>query len=319
MPKQKWSKLPKPKITRLQKKKIAGMANAARDGDTRDNTKNTSIATMSTKKNTTIAAAQEGTTAAERETPLKRRAENISMMDSSNSESISDSDSDSSLVSEDNDGSSNKNKDNSEKIKETKKTMEGRQKKKKNVNQTVKRLTEIANKNPDLLEKILKMVSHTSKKGENYKEDAAKTTDTVPLKTVRSGDSVDKVSMLSYGSIHSMKTGTMKLLKTHIDTIEGQVRAYVKKECGSADGWDKEGRRMFTKLCKKVQTLREDPETGKNLEKMMLERFNSESNPTKTVSKDGGTVASSLAEEENEDDNYIDPALMQLLDKMEEV
>ena len=49
----------------------------------------------------------------------------------------------------------------------------------------------------------------------------------------------------------------------------------------------------------------------------MLERFKSEKTPT--VSKDGGTVTSSLAEEENEDDNYIDPAQMQLLDKMEEV
>eukprot|EP00536_Pseudo-nitzschia_multiseries_P007290 jgi/Psemu1/17489/gm1.17489_g len=51
---------------------------------------------------------------------------------------------------------------------------------------------------------------------------------------------------------------------------------------------------------------------------MMLERFKSEKNPTGTVSKDGGTVASSLAEEENEDDNYIDPVLMQLLGRMEE-
>eukprot|EP00536_Pseudo-nitzschia_multiseries_P004217 jgi/Psemu1/9516/gm1.9516_g len=51
----------------------------------------------------------------------------------------------------------------------------------------------------------------------------------------------------------------------------------------------------------------------------MLERFKSEKNPTGTVSKDGaGTVASSLAEEENEDDNYIDPVLMQLLGGMEE-
>eukprot|EP00536_Pseudo-nitzschia_multiseries_P011733 jgi/Psemu1/29779/gm1.29779_g len=57
---------------------------------------------------------------------------------------------------------------------------------------------------------------------------------------------------------------------------------------------------------------------GKNLEKMMLERFKSEKNPNSTVSKDGGTVASSLAEEENEDDNYIDPVLMQLLGGMEE-
>eukprot|EP00536_Pseudo-nitzschia_multiseries_P004623 jgi/Psemu1/10390/gm1.10390_g len=220
------------KITRLQEKKIAGMANAARDGDTRDNTKNTSITTMSIEKNTTIAATQEGTTAAERETPLKRKAENISMMDSSDSESDSDSDSDSSLVSEDNNGSSTKNMDNSEKMKETgkKKTTEGRQQKKKNVNRMVKRLTELANKNPDLIENILKMVSDTSKKGENYKEDAAKTTGPVPLKTVRSSDSIDKVSTLSYGTIHSMKTGTMKLLKTHKDTIEGQVRAYVKKE-----------------------------------------------------------------------------------------
>ena len=74
---------------------------------------------------------------------------------------------------------------------------------------------------------------------------------------------------------------------------------------------------MFNKLCKKVQSLREDPKMGKNLERMMLERFKSEKNPT--VSKDGGTVASSLAEEENEDDNYIDPVLMQLVGGMEEV
>ena len=69
-----------------------------------------------------------------------------------------------------------------------------------------------------------------SKKGENSKEDAAKTTNTVPLKTVRGGDSVDKVSTLSCGTRHSMETETMKLLKTSKDTIEGQVRAYVKKE-----------------------------------------------------------------------------------------
>eukprot|EP00536_Pseudo-nitzschia_multiseries_P017431 jgi/Psemu1/50808/gm1.50808_g len=78
-------------------------------------------------------------------------------------------------------------------------------------------------------------------------------------------------------------------------------------------------RQVFARLCKKVQTLREDPETGKNLEKMMLERFKSEKKPTGTVSKDGGTAASSLAEEENEDDNYIDPVLVQLLGGMEEV
>eukprot|EP00536_Pseudo-nitzschia_multiseries_P016483 jgi/Psemu1/46350/gm1.46350_g len=75
-------------------------------------------------------------------------------------------------------------------------------------------------------------------------------------------------------------------------------------------------RQVFARLCKKVQSLREDPKMGKNLEKMMLERFKSEKNPT--VSKDGGTVASSLAEEENEDDNYIDPVLMQLLGQLEE-
>eukprot|EP00536_Pseudo-nitzschia_multiseries_P014208 jgi/Psemu1/37882/gm1.37882_g len=77
-------------------------------------------------------------------------------------------------------------------------------------------------------------------------------------------------------------------------------------------------RQVFARLCKKVQLLREDPKTGKNLEKMMLERFKSEHNPTSTVSKDGGTVASILAEEENENDNYIDPVLMQLLGGMEE-
>eukprot|EP00536_Pseudo-nitzschia_multiseries_P008538 jgi/Psemu1/20644/gm1.20644_g len=65
-------------------------------------------------------------------------------------------------------------------------------------------------------------------------------------------------------------------------------------------------RQVFARLCKKVQTLRKDPETVRK-------------NPTGTVSKDGGTVASSLAEEENEDDNYIDPVLMQLLGQLEEV
>eukprot|EP00536_Pseudo-nitzschia_multiseries_P018454 jgi/Psemu1/55678/gm1.55678_g len=210
-----------------------------------------------------------------------------------------------------------------------------------------------------------------SKKRINSKEETAKNTDTVPLKTVRGGDSVDKVGTLSCGTIHSMETETMKLLKTHKDTIEGQVRAYVKKEwyaadsemakvlasspgtvalntdsmeilakeyrrdgnaaneefyyftnfklrktkdristiftvtdeafalmiidneysnwekqkqmkldgtyttqkknkihekkhwdskSGSANGWDKEGRKVFTKLCKKIQTLRENPE-----------------------------------------------------------
>lgn len=49
----------------------------------------------------------------------------------------------------------------------------------------------------------------------------------------------------------------------------------------------------------------------------MLERFKSEKKPT--VSKDGSTVASSLADKEIEDDNYIDPILMQLLHGMEEV
>eukprot|EP00536_Pseudo-nitzschia_multiseries_P008202 jgi/Psemu1/19879/gm1.19879_g len=78
-------------------------------------------------------------------------------------------------------------------------------------------------------------------------------------------------------------------------------------------------RQVFARLCKKVQMLREDPETGKNLEKMMLERFKSEKKTTGTVLKDGGTVASSLAEEENEDDNYIDPVLMELLGGMEEI
>eukprot|EP00536_Pseudo-nitzschia_multiseries_P011647 jgi/Psemu1/29563/gm1.29563_g len=357
------------------------------------------------------------------------------------SDSDSDSDSDLNPVSEDNDGSSNKNKDNSENIKETRREK---------------------NYGGQTTEK--EQQSRSTRENDDDNEDATKTTGTVPLKTVQSGDSVDKVSTLSYGSIHSMKTGSMKPLKTHKDTIEGQVRAYVKKEWygtiikhwqeknglvsvgvmvesfgnsgavdvlpyvptaglqlappyydiilpfivitaadsemakvlasfsgtvalntdsveilaneyrrygnadneefyyfvtrilsavnpgktnfklrkakdlistiftvtdeafalmiidndGSADGWDKEGRRVFAKLCKKVQTLREDPETGKNLEKMMLERFNSESNPTSTVSKDGGTVASSLAEEENEDDNFTDPALMQLLGEMEE-
>eukprot|EP00536_Pseudo-nitzschia_multiseries_P009159 jgi/Psemu1/22499/gm1.22499_g len=94
-------------------------------------------------------------------------------------------------------------------------------------------------------------------------------------------------------------------------------KKYCDLKSGSADGWDKKGRQVFARLCKKVQTLREDPETGQNLEKMMLERFKSEKIPT--VSKDGGTVASSLAEEENEDDNFIDPILMQLLGQLEEL
>ena len=117
------------------------------------------------------------------------------------------------------------------------------------------------------------------------------------------------------------KQKQMKLDGTY--TTHKKTKYMKKKYCdsksGSANGWDKEGRKVFTKLCKKVQTLRENPKTGKNLEKMMLERFNSESNPTSTVSKNGGTVASSLAEEENEDDNYIDPVLMQLVGGMEEV
>eukprot|EP00536_Pseudo-nitzschia_multiseries_P007147 jgi/Psemu1/17149/gm1.17149_g len=318
-----------------------------------------------------------------------------------------------------------------------------------------------------LLDRISRLESTSApmQKGENSKENAAKTTNTVPLKTVRGGNSVDKVSTLSCGTRHSMETETMKLLKTCKDTIEGQVRAYVKKKWydtiikhwlekiglvsdgvivessgnygtfdilqyvptadiqltqpyydiilpfdditavdsemakvpssfpgtvalntdsmeilakeyrqygnaaneefyyfvtrilsainpgktnfrlrktkdlistiftvtdeafalmiidndGSANGWDKQGRKVFAKLCKKIQTLRENPETGINLEKMMLQRFYSESNPTSTVSINGSTVASSLAEEESEDENYIDPAWRQLLDEMEEV
>jgi len=53
-------------------------------------------------------------------------------------------------------------------------------------------------------------------------------------------------------------------------------KKYCDSKSGSANGWDKEGRKVFTKLCKNIQTLRENPKTGKNLEKMMLERFKSE-------------------------------------------
>eukprot|EP00536_Pseudo-nitzschia_multiseries_P017799 jgi/Psemu1/52583/gm1.52583_g len=424
MTKQKWSNLPKAKITRLKEKKIAHYKQ------------------IQPRRTHTLQQHKKGTTTAEkrkttREKPLKRKAENISIMDSSDSDSDSDSesdtdiDTDSSLVSEDNDESSKKNKDTRENTKEKtkQKTTEGGRQKKKN--DFMKRWSE-------------------GKKGENSKEDAAKTTNTVPLKTLRGADSVDKVSTLSCGTRHSMETETMKLLKTCKDTIEVQVRAYVKKKWydtiikhwlekiglvsdgvivessgnygtfdvlqyvptsdiqltqpyydiilpfdditavdtlntdsmeilakeyreygnaaneefyyfvtrilsainpgktnfrlrktkdlistiftvtdeafalmiidndGSANGWDKEGRKVFAKLCKKIQTLRENPETGINLEKMMLQRFYSESNPTSTVSNNGGTVASSLAEEESEDENYIDPAWRQLLDKMEE-
>ena len=117
------------------------------------------------------------------------------------------------------------------------------------------------------------------------------------------------------------KQKEMKLDGTY--TTHKKTKYMKKKYCdsksGSANGWDKEGRKVFAKLCKKIQTLRENPKTGINLEKMMLQRFDSESNPSSTVSNNGGTVASSLAEEESEDENYIDPAWRQLLDEMEEV
>eukprot|EP00536_Pseudo-nitzschia_multiseries_P002313 jgi/Psemu1/5277/gm1.5277_g len=455
------------------------MANIARDGDTRDTTKKTSITTMPTMKTTTTAATtQESPTAAERETPQKRKAENISVMDS-DSESESDSDSDSSLVGEDNVGSSNKNTDNSKEI---------------DVTLMVQKLTEDLSKNPELLEKILTTVSD-SKKRENSKEDAAQTTGMVPLKTVQSGNSIDKtiegqvrayVKEIWYGGMKFLKSkesskrvmvqgidaGRISVTKdipikefciiikhwqekiglvsvgamveSDGDSFAVDILLYVPtsdilltppyndiilpfvvitvadsekakgpasspgstvalnpesveitfngyRRYGNADNeefyyfvtrilsavnpvgtnfkqkkatmlisdifsvtdeafalmiieneyrnWEKQKQRkldgtdatqtkkkymrkkhcdskMFARLCKKIKTLREDPETGKKLEKMMLERFKSEKNPT--VSKDGGTVASSLAEEENEDDNYIDPVLMQLLGGMEE-
>ena len=48
-------------------------------------------------------------------------------------------------------------------------------------------------------------------------------------------------------------------------------KKYCDSKSGSANGWDKEGRKVFAKLCKKIQMLRENPETGINLEKMMLQ------------------------------------------------
>eukprot|EP00536_Pseudo-nitzschia_multiseries_P014043 jgi/Psemu1/37351/gm1.37351_g len=94
------------------------------------------------------------------------------------------------------------------------------------------------------------------------------------------------------------------------DVTQTKKKYMRKKYCdlksGSADGWDKTGQIVFARLCKKVKTLREDRKTDS-------------SKKTATVSKYGGPVASSLADKEIDDDNCINPILLQLLGGMEEV
>eukprot|EP00536_Pseudo-nitzschia_multiseries_P018930 jgi/Psemu1/58071/gm1.58071_g len=126
------------------------------------------------------------------------------------------------------------------------------------------------------------------------------------------------LSAINPGKTNFRLRKTKDLISTIFTVTDEAFALMIIDNDGSANGWDKEERKVFTKLCKKIQTLRENPETGINLEKMMLQRFDSESNPSSTVSNNGGTVASSLAEEESEDENYIDPARRQLLDEMEE-
>ena len=58
---------------------------------------------------------------------------------------------------------------------------------------------------------------------------------------------------------------------------EKKRKRYCDAKSGSRDGWMKEGQELFHDLCKSIDELRKQPETGVQLEEMIRKRFMEES------------------------------------------
>ena len=92
-------------------------------------------------------------------------------------------------------------------------------------------------------------------------------------------------------------------------------KRYCDANSGRRDGWMKEGQLLFDKLCRRVHDLREQPETGRELEEMMRNRFVKESGKcTEHDSISNNTTSTSNSEMVHE--SYKSGALLALFEDM---
>ena len=92
-------------------------------------------------------------------------------------------------------------------------------------------------------------------------------------------------------------------------------------DSGSRNGWMEEGRELFSDLCNKIGEMQKHPETGREFEEMMRERFRNESSTDYTKKNKHGdaniTSSSSTScsgpKKKKKRKFYIDPEITALM------
>ena len=84
---------------------------------------------------------------------------------------------------------------------------------------------------------------------------------------------------------------------------------------GKKEGWHKQGRKLYSYLCQKVELLRKCPETGKDFENKLKERFLLEAGIS--VGNPNGSKGCVL-EEDDDDDDYDDFICPSIREKLEQ-
>lgn len=79
--------------------------------------------------------------------------------------------------------------------------------------------------------------------------------------------------LMLYNELHVWESA---LKKKKDKSVKLEQKRYCDAKSGRRDGWAREGKVMYNKICAEIKELRQDPQTGEEFEKHMRERFREE-------------------------------------------